>query len=183
MLSNTRAGYGWAAIALHWISAIGILWLLWQGRGIEGAAGQNAHMAAVLLHNSIGAVFFTFIAARVISSATQMRPDALGANVWLNRLSVFVHVALLLNIVVLIVSGPLAAWSFGNPIGVFGWFAIPGPFAQRNMAVHNIAETIHGAAQYPLIALLVLHVLGALKHVVIDRDGTVMRMLWPRTAA
>ena len=28
-MTNTKAGYGWIAIALHWISAIGVPLLLW----------------------------------------------------------------------------------------------------------------------------------------------------------
>ena len=47
-MTNTRQGYGWVAIALHWAAAISILVLYLNGEGIEDAVGRDAHIAAVM---------------------------------------------------------------------------------------------------------------------------------------
>ena len=39
-LTNTRAAYGWIAIALHWISAVGVTVLYFLGERMEDAADR-----------------------------------------------------------------------------------------------------------------------------------------------
>ncbi len=39
---NTKSAYGWAAIGLHWISAIGVTALYFLGEGMEEAANRIA---------------------------------------------------------------------------------------------------------------------------------------------
>ena len=64
---------------------------------------------------------------------------------------------------------------------VFNWFAIPSPLlAMRNL--HPLLEGTHTIAAYAIFPLVALHILGALKHALIDRDGVVRRMLVPRRA-
>ena len=46
-LRNTRVAYGWAAIALHWISAVGVTVLYLLGEQMEEAPDRAAKLAAV----------------------------------------------------------------------------------------------------------------------------------------
>ena len=88
----------------------------------------------------------------------------------------------LLMIAVLIVTGPLAVWSTGQPLQVFDLLAIPSPFAARVDWLHEACEEVHGAATKLFWPLIGLHVAGAVKHLVYDRDRTLQRMLWVRRA-
>ena len=177
-LVNTRNAYGWMAIALHWISAIGVVALYLLGERMEEAPDRAAKLAAQGLHVSVGVLLFTFLAARLLWSASQPHPQSLERNPWLRRAGVAVHLLFLAMILLLLVTGPLAVWSTGRPIQVFDLFAIPSPFAARVDWLHEAAEWVHGAATKLFWPLIVLHVAGALKHLVIDRDATVRRMLW-----
>ena len=76
-LGNTRAAYGWAAIALHWISAVGVIVLYLLGEQLEEAVGRPAKVAAMASHVSVGMLFFTFLAARLLWSLSQPRPEPL----------------------------------------------------------------------------------------------------------
>ena len=58
----------------------------------------------------------------------------------------------------------------------FGW-ALPRLF-EANRALAKIFYVTHGITVWILMALLVVHVLAALKHLLIDRDGVFQRM-WP----
>lgn len=179
-LVNTKVAYGWAAIALHWISAVGVVALYLLGERMEEAPDRAAKVAAQGLHVSVGVLLLTFLVARLAWSASQPHPRSLERNRWLRRAGTAVHVLFLLMIAVLVVTGPLAVWSTGRPIQVFDLFSLPSPFPARIDWLHELGEDVHGAATKLFWPLIVLHVGGALKHLVIDRDATLQRMLWVR---
>lgn len=177
-LLNTRNAYGWMAIALHWISAIGVIALYLLGERMEEAPDRAARIAAQGLHVSVGVLLFTFLAARLLWSASQPHPRSLERNPWLRRAGIAVHLLFLAMILLLLVTGPLAVWSAARPIQVFDLMAIPSPFSARVDWLHEAAEWVHGAATKLFWPLIVLHLAGALKHLVVDRDATLRRMLW-----
>jgi cytochrome b561 len=179
-LRNTRNAYGSAAIALHWISAIGVVALYVLGERMEAAADRTAKVAAQDLHVSVAVLLFTFLAARLLWSASQPKPTSFERNRYLQLAARTVHGLFLMMIAILLITGPLAIWSTGRPIEAFNLFAIPSPFGARLEGLHEATETIHGAATKLFWPLIVLHVGGALKHLIVDRDGTVRRMLWAR---
>lgn len=176
-MRNTPSGYGWAAIALHWGSAAGVIALYLLGERMEEASAGAAKAAAMNLHISVGVLLFTFLAARLLWSASQPAPDMLDQNRLFRAAARIVQVLFLVMILVLLVSGPLAVWSTGRGLAVFDWFVLPSPMG-RAPQLHELAEGIHGAATKLFWPLIVLHVGGALKHLLIDRDATLRRMLW-----
>lgn len=176
-LTNTRAAYGWAAIALHWISAVAVVTLYLLGERMEEASGRAAKLAAQDLHVSVGVLLFTFLAARLLWSASQPKPVALDRARVFVVLAKTVQVLFLLMILVLIVTGPLAVWSTGRGLPVFDLFTIPSPIG-RIPPLHEAAEEVHGAATKLFWPLIALHLGGALKHLLLDRDATVRRILW-----
>jgi cytochrome b561 len=178
-LTNTRTGYGWVAIALHWISAVGVIALYFLGEALEDAEGRAARLVAMTNHVSVGVLLFTFLAARLIWGAAQPHPEPLERNRWLRLAATTVHILFAVMILVLIVSGPLALWSMGRPLPVFDFGSIPSPFPGRNRPLHEAMEEVHELASKLFWPLIILHVGGALKHAVIDRDRTLLRMLWP----
>ena len=149
-LTNTRSTYGWVAIALHWISAIGVIALYLLGEQMEDAPDKVAKAAAQGLHVSVGALLFTFLLARIFWSLSQSPPASNERNRWFRIAARVVQGLFLLMIAVLI-----------------DW-------------LHGLAEDIHGLATKLFWPLIVLHIGGALKHLLLDRDETVQRILWVR---
>lgn len=180
-LRNTPTAYGWAAIALHWTSAGAVIALYLLGEQMEEAAGRVEKLAAMRTHVSVGVLLFALLAARLLWSVSQPPPRALGRSAPLRLVARVVQGLFLAMIAILILSGPLVIWSTGNPIGVFDWFAIPSPFPGRVEWLHEAAELVHKTASKLFWPLIILHVLGGLKHLVIDRDRTLQRMLWVRS--
>jgi len=177
-LTNTRNGYGWIAIALHWISAAAVIALWFLGEGMEDAPDRAARIAARAQHVSVGMLLIAFLAARLIWTATQPAPAKLGHNRPLEIVAKAVQGLLLLMILVQIVTGPLVIWASARPINIYDWLSIPSPFPAKISWLKEGAEFLHKAAPNALWPLLALHVLGALKHAVLDRDSTLRRMLW-----
>ena len=177
-LTNSRTAYGWAAIALHWISAAGVILLYFTGEQLEEAEGRAAKLAAMAQHVSIGMLLLSFLAARLLWSAAQPKPAPLETNRLFRLAAQWVQILFLAMIAVQIVTGPLVVWANGRAIQVFDWFALASPFPGKVEWLHEVAESLHKLAPNLLWPLLGLHVLGALKHLLIDRDATFRRMLW-----
>lgn len=182
---NTKTGYGWLSITLHWLAAIAVTVMLVTGfrADFAGDAGDRATRSAMMgLHISFGATIALILLARVFASYAQPKPTPPEQAPVLKFLSSATHQVLLLAILLQVISGPLAVWSGGRAINVFDIISIPGPFAERNQGVHEFAELLHGIGRWALAGALTLHVLGALKHALIDRDGVLQRMLAPAKA-
>lgn len=182
---NSKTGYGWLSIGLHWAAAFIIIAMLVTGfrADMAGEAGDRAARSMLMgWHISIGAAFALVLLARVASSYAQPRPTAPEQSPALKLIATGTHQLLLLAILIQVVSGPLAIWSGGRAINIFDVVSIPSPFAERNGSVHEIAEIMHAIGRWMLIALISLHVVGALKHALIDRDGVMRRMLTPPKA-
>ena len=171
---NSKSGYGWLSIALHWLAAAAVIVMLITGfqAGWAGDAGDRAARSALMgLHISFGASVALVLLARVFASYAQPRPTPPEQAPALKFLSSATHQILLLAILVQIISGPLAVWSGGRAINIFDVVSLSSPFAERNQGIHEIAELLHAIGRWALIGAISLHVLGALKHAVIDRDG------------
>ena len=85
---------------------------------------------------------------------------------------------MLMLLVAMMLSGPLLVWAGGNHIGVFGLVSIPSPFAASD-ALRSVAWYLHSKAAMLLLVLVLLHIGGALKHLMFHSDDTIVRMIWP----
>lgn len=180
-LKNTKEAYGWIAIVLHWISAVGVVWLYFLGENIEHAKedglARDEVRAILEYHVSIGMIFFVFLLSRVLWHFTQQQPTKPKQHPAFNLAALVVQWGFLAMIVVQIISGPIAEWSAARPLKVFDLLLIPSPFPEYVEWLHEGAETIHKLASNLFWPLIALHVGAALKHLVIDRDGSFQRML------
>ena len=180
--TNTKDGYGWLAIGLHWFAFIAILFMLTTGFRAEflGDAGDRAGRdAAMGWHVSLGVTFILLLLARVLSSYLQSKPAPVEQSKPLMLLATATHQILLLAILIQIISGPLAVWSGDRALNVFDLFAIPSPFAARNEGVHETAELMHAIGRWTIIVAASLHILAVVKHTLFG-DGIIQRMLSPR---
>jgi cytochrome b561 len=178
-IRDTEQAYSWVSIALHWLAAILVITMLLLGERIGFQPTRPLRFAATSLHVSMGILIWIFLAAFVVWRLTQKSPKDPVQHWGLELLSNIVQWALLLAVAIQIVTGPLMILSMGRALSPFGWFQIPSPLA-RNHALHKLLEGVHGTTANVIIGLIVLHVLGALKHLLIDRDGVFQRMLWVR---
>lgn len=182
MIANTAASYGSPARALHWLTALLILSALglglYAGRLPDGSDAEVARLASLYsLHKTIGiAAFFTAL-VRILWALTQARPAPLHPERRAETLAAeAVHWALYGAMLVM----PLSGWVYHA--SVVGFAPILWPFGQglplvpRSETVASVAHAIHTASAWVLYAAIGLHVLGALKHALVDRDETLARM-------
>jgi cytochrome b561 len=180
-LWNTKESYGWVAIALHWLIALGVVMIAFIGLRADQVGETDRALRGELMgyHVAWGATLLVLVILRIISHYAQPQPVKPPQAGWLNMLATVTQNLLIIAVLVQFLSGPLAVWSAGRPINVWDVFKIPTPFAERNESVHAFAGVLHFIGRWTIFVVLPLHILGALKHLVIDRDGTFRRILWP----
>ena len=71
----------------------------------------------------------------------------------------------------------MAMSQYGYPISVFGLISVPPLPVAVDPEAAKAAFSGHGQAGRLLLILLVIHILGTIKHTFFDKDGNVYRML------
>ena len=177
LMDSTR-NYTRTAIALHWLLALMLppqIGLGWYMLSVEKEPGSETLFA---LHISIGLTIALLLALRVVWRAAN-RPAALPANVasWEVKAARLSHLLLYLLMILLPLTGYLGTSFSGDAVSYFG-LPLPG-WAAKNESLKEQFFTVHGVIAWALVGLLAVHVLGAFKHLLKDRDGVFERM-WPR---
>ena len=75
------------------------------------------------------------------------------------------------------IAGLLMSQFAQKPVNVFGWFEIPVVLAENEKLAGIIYEMHTHVAAPILVALVALHILGALWHHLFDKDDTLKRMI------
>jgi len=167
---DTRSGYGWVSIAAHWLTAILVLTMWTLGTmaqtDVQDDAAWYAH-----LHMTIGVSAYLLLWGRILWRFAVGHPAPHpGQSALLFPVAKAFHYLFLIAIGVMLLSGPLMVWSGGDTVEVFA-FAIPSPFAPWP-GLHDLLRRVHGVTASIIILGVLLHILAALKHIVINRDGT-----------
>lgn len=168
----------WSTVAktFHWVMALLIL-----GNGafafwMDGLKPSMHKIDMFALHKSFGLTVLALFLLRVLWRAIDRRPPDMPAPRWQQLAAHAVHGVLYL----LIAAIPLTGWAFnsahGFPLQYFKQFNLPA-LVEKNPALSDTLGTVHVWLFWLLLAVLVAHVGGALKHHVLDRDDTLRRML------
>lgn len=178
MLHNTEDRYGLVARLFHWTIGLAIIALIALGWYMVGLTYYDPLYHDTLdWHRSLGLIVFALVVARLVWTAFQRKPTPSAALTPVERVtSRIVHVALLVLMVVMPVSGYVISTSAGDAVSVFGLVAVPA-VAKISDGLRETAVAVHFYTVYGAAALIVLHAAGALKHHVVDRDDTLRRMI------
>ena len=128
-------------------------------------------------HKAIGFLVLLLIIFRWYWMLTNVRPRPLSS--WsLGELGMVQASKWLLMLLMLLmpVSGMMYSLASGYNINVFGVISIDG-FEYPNFAIKDFAHGVHTIGAYVIATLVILHIIAALKHHLVRRDGTLKRML------
>ncbi len=176
-VSAAKKRYSAGAMAFHWIIAVLVI-LNWY---LADLAHETKGAAAGELfgyHKAIGISILALTVLRIVWRLSHPLPR-LPQNYagWERALARATHAIFY----VLLIALPLGAWIAnslgGKGVDMFGLFTIPPlPVGNNGDLGHEIFE-LHATGGQILMLLVILHVLGALKHTFFDRDGGIFRML------
>lgn len=176
-LYDTGGVYGWISILLHWVTAIIVVALWIIGQSITNVSLEEVSDRRAL-HISIAASAWILILFRSIWRFRTGHPHVRGQSAIIHRIAVVAHYAMLIIMLLMLVSGPLMVWAGGNEVAIFNLIHVPGPPGESE-TVRELAWFVHSGAAMALFWLVLLHIGGALKHLMFHADDTFVRMIWP----
>ena len=174
----TSTGYNPLSVLLHWFT---VLWfcIMWPA-GVLIGNWQDAPDFVYDLHVTVGVCGAAFILFRIFNRVGRgfaaANPDHAGWERFLARLVQWVF---LIALTLAILTGLLKAF-MGGGSQYFLW----GSELPRLGRLGDLADpvsAVHALCSFVLIVAVVLHVGGALKHSLLQNDGTLMRILKPST--
>ena len=184
---NSRDTYGRVAQCLHWLTAALILTLLALGLWMEDLPREtSAEVDRVVftygLHKVIGIATLAVVLVRIGWAIANPHPGLLNAG---RRLEAFAASAIHWVLYGAILLMPVSGWLYhASHAGSAPILWPPGldlgqglPMVPKSHDLSRFFGELHAALAWVIIAAIVLHVGGALKHAVVDRDETLRRML------
>ena len=169
-------------ISLHWAVALVMIGMIAVGFYMASTEAW----ALYPIHKSIGVLIFFVVLVRIVWRIKNGWPITVGdaARVQLIAAKI-VHWVLILGTLFMPLSGMLMSAAGGHGIEVFGLELIamnPDPANQGEVLAHipalaSLGHEVHELLGLALVGAVVLHVIGALKHHILDKDITLTRML------
>jgi cytochrome b561 len=177
MNQNDQVRYSGVAKSLHWlilallIVQFAIAWTMPQiGRGSvpTGLIGWHLSVGVAIL-----AIMIVRLAWRITHPAPPAPTDLSPALAFLSRAT---HYLLYAVLIVLPLLGWANASSRGWAVKLFGIVPLPPLMAKGSPLGHSLGD-IHGTLALILLAIIAVHVSGALYHALYLKDRTLQRML------
>lgn len=176
-MAEPRNRYSTVSLVLHWLIAALVVTQIGLIAAHEATEGPISR-EFVNLHKSVGLSILVLTLARLgWRIANPAIPLPLEMPRWQKLLARTNHVLFY----VLLLAMPLVGWAAssaaGRDIVWFGLFEWPLlPIGGGRETARDLMD-VHEAAAKLLIFLVVLHIVGALKHQFLDRDNVLHRMI------
>ena len=177
MIGNSATTWGWPAKLLHWVGAILILLLLGHGWWMTHMAARPDRFAHYAGHAALGYDLLALIVLRLLWRWTHAVPELPADLQRWERISARVgHIGLYLLILGSSLTGWALAGTFRSPMNkdVFG-LTVPSLVSDRSL--HDLMEESHTILSYLLGALVIVHIIGALRHHLLKKND-VFRRMW-----
>ncbi|RUQ82097.1 cytochrome b [Legionella septentrionalis] len=161
---------------LHWLIASLVIILLAVSFFLEDVPEQYQPVA-YMIHKSLGLTVLFLMVLRlfwILYKGKPPLPQTVPA--WQRLLARGVQYSFYVFLFAMPLSGWIMSVAAGRTPVYFGLFSVPLPISPDK----ELAKTMNGVHEtiaWVLIALVILHVAGALKHYFIDRDKVVQSML------
>lgn len=179
--ATTPAVYGRTATSLHWLLAGAIAVTFSLGWVMTELSISPLKLRLFNWHKWLGVTVLALAAIRTLWRLTHPAPPDLPMPAWQARAAHALHGLLYL----LMVTIPLSGWAYSNAVGYpivyLGRFRLP-DLVEKNKELGKVLLEVHHVLAWTLAALVLMHVLAALKHHFIDKDATLRRMASWRAA-
>jgi len=170
--NNPSQKYSKGIIVPHWLSALLILLLFFQGLYMKELE-MSEKMGLIKIHAALGTIVLILTINRTISLFKTKRPDYLKTGSIINdKLMVWIHRAFYFLIYAILISG-LSTIILGGYVDALG---------SENFNVIKSSEDVpplqgHGIMSTILMGLVVLHVVGFIKHLILKKENTLKRII------
>jgi len=171
-----KSKYTSIAILLHWVMALLIL-ITWSiAIVVSDMPLSPARIAGFSWHKWLGTTGFFLVVVRLLWRGSHQVPKfEITMPAWQEKMMQCTHIALYLLMLAIPVVGWLMSSAKGYTVNYFGLFDLP-DLVEKDKGLGSVLKEIHEVLANGLMALVGLHILAALKHQFIDKDGLLSRM-------
>lgn len=169
--------YSKVSIVLHWIIAALVLANIGLAELTEDLS-REARGPYMDVHKAFG---ISMLALTIVLIVWRLRHKAPALpetmKLWERRLARIVHTVFYALLLILPLSGWIWMSTYPASFAYFGLVDVPlWPVAGQE-GLGDILHETHEIVGKAMIVLVALHILGAMKHLIIDKDGSFRRML------
>jgi cytochrome b561 len=171
--------------ALHWLRALVVIGTLTVGLVMVNLPDNLPAKFELLYpnHKQFGLLAFLLgLAQLVLRSRSRVPEPPAGLKPWERKLSTLAHRAFYVLLIVVPLMGYSMSSTFTQSDGVpFFFFGQLPELLPKNDRWFEVFQLLHRIFAYTLLALVVLHVAGAFKHRLVDKDAQndVLRRMLP----
>lgn len=166
------------AILLHWLIALLIIGAFTLGLVMTDIPGITpAKLKYYSWHKWVGVTVLLLATLRLLwrlANAAPAYPDSMKR--WEKQAAHYLHLLLYVLMFAVPISGYFYTLAAGVPVVYFGVLPLP-VLIDANPDLKPLLKEVHYWLTMGLAGAVGLHVAAALKHVFIDRDGVMKRML------
>ena len=175
-VSVNAARYTRVAVVLHWSIALLLFGQIAFGWFLQSIPrGVPARGFYVNLHKSTGLTLALLILARLAWRIAHRAPELPALMpLWERVAAKWSHVALYVCMLGMPLSGYIASNFSKYGVKLFNAVTLP-PWGTNDPRIYTIFNTTHVVLSYVFVALIVAHVLAALRHA-LRKDGVFSRM-------
>lgn len=177
MSDRSAPSYSLPARCLHWAVALATLAMIWIGWWMVRLDYYHTwYYASRQWHEALGVAVWLAGLAFAFGNVINRPPAILTVKRWETIAALLTHKLLYAAVLILPVAGYLIQTADGAPLSLFDVPVLPA-IAKLDAESREVVETVHAIGAYGLLGLVVIHAAGAIKHHLVDRDRTLMRML------
>ncbi|MEM9734049.1 MAG: YceI family protein [Pseudomonadota bacterium] len=180
-LTNTSLTYGLIHQMFHWATAVLIISLFAIAKYMDWLPTNSAEEVSekvwwYSLHKTVGITLFAVAIGRVVWTLIQPHPKLLndGLEAFAART---VHWLLYGSIIAMPMLGWLHHAASEGYAPIWWPFGQNLPFIPKDVALSAFFGNAHHHMGFVLVGAILLHIAGAIKHAVIDKDATLQRMV------
>ncbi len=164
--------YSKRMVIVHWLTLAFLVAAWFLGDTVHDARKEEgATLLGYVVHGLFGGAVLLFTLARIYFRSQDGVPPPLGDTL-LDKVAKGIHYALYGVLILVPVSGTMQVLTSDVFPALTAWDASLLPKKFTGVTAHEVHETLVSV----LIVLAAVHVLGALKHQLIDKDGIMARM-------
>lgn len=169
--------YSLAIRVIHWLMGVTILALIACGWFMSDLDDNHAYKWDFYkYHKTFGLVIFLLFFVRIVLRLKSEMPEyPKDFSKMIKFLSTSVHKILYFLMLAVPLTGILMS-SLGGYGLIFFDYKLPNYFPLNKSLSGDINE-LHGMFSYILLALILLHIAGAVKHILIDKNNILKRII------
>jgi cytochrome b561 len=176
--ANTTQRWGLVSIMIHWLTAITVISMfvlgLWM---VDLTLYDRWYNAAPDIHKSVGIILLIVTLVRLAWRLINATPAPLkNHSAFEKKAAHMAHVLIYVLLFSMMLSGYLISTADGRAIEVFDLFKVPATLYGIDQQ-EDIAGQVHLVLAITLMSLVAVHALAAIKHHIVDKDRTLLRML------